>query len=76
MESPGKTYRSAWELKDAQVLLSIADLVLGDEQVQDKGSTKVAYGALLVQALARKDPKQALLNASTSCSPLKSVPLS
>ncbi|KAB8223266.1 hypothetical protein BDV33DRAFT_44023 [Aspergillus novoparasiticus] len=44
---------------------NLLEKYIGDKQVQDEGSNKVAYGALLVQALARKDPKQALLNADT-----------
>ena len=47
--------------------MSKTDLVQDDKRIQHDGITMGAYGATLVQALARKDPNQAMLNAGTIC---------
>ncbi|PIG81435.1 hypothetical protein AARAC_005692 [Aspergillus arachidicola] len=52
-------------LHEAFHSFNLLEIYIEDKQVQDEGSTKVAYGALLVQALARQNPNQALLNADT-----------
>ncbi|KAE8387082.1 hypothetical protein BDV23DRAFT_161901 [Aspergillus alliaceus] len=46
----------SWNILEKQIV---------DMPIQHEGATKGAYGATLVQALARKDPNQALQNADT-----------
>lgn len=53
--------------RNALLETNLANQNLGDLPVQHGGVTKGAYGAELVQVLARKDPNKVLENAGTSC---------